>query len=109
MRGAEQAGDVCCHDVTFRGDGALGSHRPIPHASPDVLFLSNDMVQTRCGLWEGVSEEEIERRWTSQIPRGRLGRVEEFADAAAFLVSERAGYINGVSVAVDGGLSKGLM
>ncbi len=66
-------------------------------------------LRARLAAAEGVSEEEIERRWTAQIPQGRLGRVEEFADAAAFLVSERAGYINGVSVAVDGGLSKGLM
>ncbi len=66
-------------------------------------------LRARLAAAEGVSEEEIERRWTAQIPRGRLGRVEEFADAAVFLVSERAGYINGVSLAVDGGLSKGLL
>ena len=64
-------------------------------------------LRARLAAAEGVSEEEVERRWTSQIPQGRLGRVEEFADAAAFLVSERAGYINGVSLAVDGGLSRG--
>jgi 3-oxoacyl-[acyl-carrier protein] reductase len=37
------------------------------------------------------------------IPAGRFGKPEEFAAAAAFLASERASYITGVSLAVDGG------
>lgn len=41
----------------------------------------------------------------SQIPLGRVGRSEEFADAAAFLLSPRASYITGVGLSVDGGLS----
>ncbi len=55
---------------------------------------------------QGVPEADIQRRWTSQIPLGRLGRPEEFADAVAFLASERASYINGVSLAIDGGMVK---
>lgn len=45
---------------------------------------------------------------TQQIPLGRFGNPEEFAAAAAFLVSERASYINGVSLAVDGGWTRGI-
>jgi 3-oxoacyl-[acyl-carrier protein] reductase len=56
----------------------------------------------------GVKREDIFKRWTSQIPLGRLGKPEEFAAAVTFLVSERASYINGVSVAVDGGWLRGL-
>lgn len=41
------------------------------------------------------------------IPMKRFGSVEEFAAAAAFLVSERASYITGQSLAVDGGWIKG--
>ena len=41
------------------------------------------------------------------IPMKRFGRPEEFAAAAAFLVSERASYITGQSLAVDGGWVKG--
>lgn len=41
----------------------------------------------------------------TMIPLGRLGRSEEFADLAMFLLSPRAGYITGVGVALDGGLS----
>ncbi|HEY6399123.1 MAG TPA: SDR family oxidoreductase [Solirubrobacteraceae bacterium] len=44
----------------------------------------------------------------AQIPAGRLGTVEEFAAAAAFLSSERASYITGVALRVDGGASRGV-
>ena len=57
---------------------------------------------------EGVAAQEIESRWTSQIPLRRLGRPEELANLVAFLASERASYITGVSIAVDGGIVKGL-
>ncbi|ADO70096.1 SDR family NAD(P)-dependent oxidoreductase [Stigmatella aurantiaca] len=39
------------------------------------------------------------------VPLGRIGRAEEFADAAAFLLSSRASYISGTALNVDGGLS----
>ena len=45
---------------------------------------------------------------TAEIPLGRFGKPEEFAAAVAFLASERASYITGVSLAIDGGLIKGL-
>lgn len=57
----------------------------------------------------GVSPAEIEKRWTSQIPLGRLARPDEFADAVVFLCSDRASYITGQSIAIDGGFAKGLM
>ena len=41
----------------------------------------------------------------SHIPLGRVGRAQEFADLAMFLLSPRAGYITGVGVSIDGGLS----
>ena len=56
-----------------------------------------------------TTAEEVASRWTSQIPLGRLASPEEFADAVVFLCSERASYITGVSLAIDGGFSKGLL
>jgi 3-oxoacyl-[acyl-carrier protein] reductase len=38
-----------------------------------------------------------------KIPAGRIGKPEEFASLAAFLASERASYITGQAIAVDGG------
>jgi 3-oxoacyl-[acyl-carrier protein] reductase len=57
----------------------------------------------------GVTRETIYERWGTQAPLRRLGRPEEFAAVVAFLASERAGYVNGVSLAVDGGLARGLL
>ena len=44
----------------------------------------------------------------AEIPLGRFGKPEEFAAAVSFLASERASYITGVSLAVDGGWTKGM-
>jgi 3-oxoacyl-[acyl-carrier protein] reductase len=52
----------------------------------------------------GGSRETVEKNAREQVPAGRLGRVEEFAAAAAFLCSEDASYITGSALAVDGGL-----
>src|SRR5712664_494235 len=57
----------------------------------------------------GLPREKIFERWTSQIPLGRLARPEEFAALVTFLVSERASYINGTSIAVDGGWVRSLL
>lgn len=45
---------------------------------------------------------------TAEIPLGRIGKPEEFAAAVTFLASEKASYITGVSLAVDGGWIKGI-
>jgi 3-oxoacyl-[acyl-carrier protein] reductase len=53
---------------------------------------------------EGISVEEVARASTATIPIGRYGRPEEYAAAAAFLVSEPASYVTGAMLRVDGGL-----
>lgn len=45
----------------------------------------------------------------NEIPLGRFGTPEEFAAAVTFLASERASYITGVSLAVDGGWIKNIL
>ncbi len=54
------------------------------------------------------SPEEVFAGWEEQIPMGRLGRPEEFAALAAFLASDRASYITGASIPVDGGWIRAL-
>jgi 3-oxoacyl-[acyl-carrier protein] reductase len=53
-------------------------------------------------------EEEIARQ-AQESPLGRVGAPEEFARAAAFLVSPAASYITGVMLTVDGGMFKGTL
>lgn len=49
------------------------------------------------------SDEERQRSILERIPAGRWGRSEDLAGAAVFLASDAAGYINGYTLAVDGG------
>ena len=44
----------------------------------------------------------------AQVPVGRVGRLDEIADAIAFLASPLAGYITGMNLRIDGGLSPSL-
>lgn len=55
-----------------------------------------------------ISMEEYLKESAQNIPVGRLGRPEELGDVIAFLASERASFINGESILVDGGQAKGL-
>ena len=54
------------------------------------------------------SIEKAEEVAREQIPARRLGTAEEIAAAAAFLCSERASYITGTTLLVDGGLTNSL-
>ncbi|HVN15050.1 MAG TPA: SDR family oxidoreductase [Anaerolineales bacterium] len=54
-----------------------------------------------------TSVEEELVKVTMNIPLGRMGQPQEFANAAAFLVSPAASYVHGIALAVDGGLIKG--
>ena len=63
------------------------------------------------GLANGVPEDapwdQVERTvlpMFAQVPLGRVGTLEEIADAIAFLVSPRAGYITGSNLRLDGGM-----
>jgi 3-oxoacyl-[acyl-carrier protein] reductase len=58
---------------------------------------------------QGISAKEFSAIWEKEIPMGRLGEPREFAALAAFLVSERASYITGTSIQVDGGWIKSLL
>jgi len=57
---------------------------------------------------ESKTVEEIVEAWESQIPLRRLAQPREIADLVVFLASERASYITGAVIQVDGGVIKGL-
>ncbi|MGA3223145.1 MAG: SDR family oxidoreductase, partial [Acidobacteriaceae bacterium] len=53
---------------------------------------------------EGRSVEDVEAESAATIPIGRLGKPEEYGEVVAFLASERAAYITGSVIRVDGGM-----
>lgn len=54
----------------------------------------------------GTSLEEEMEETRRRIPAARLGRPQELADLVTFLVSERASYLTGLNIAVDGGMRR---
>jgi len=56
----------------------------------------------------GKSQQEIFEAWAADAPLKRLGEPRELADAIVWLASERASYITGQTLLVDGGMYKGL-
>ncbi len=64
--------------------------------------------------WTGMTQEAYGRPGMADlrgkaIPAGRIGQPEEIADAVVFLCSERAAYVNGTDLTVDGGFTRNLM
>ena len=56
----------------------------------------------------GITKDQYYEMLSKNVPLGRVGEPEEFASVAAFLCSERASYVSGVALQVDGGSSVGL-
>jgi len=68
-----------------------------------------EQLATMMAEKEGISPADFSARWEREIPMRRLGEPQEFAALAAFLVSERASYITGTSIQVDGGWIRSLL
>jgi len=58
---------------------------------------------------KGITTEEIIKLWEKQIPLGRLAKPEEIANLVVFLASEKASYLTGTVIQVDGGYYRGLL
>ena len=66
-------------------------------------------LATKNAKLKGTSSADEIAVWEKQIPMGRLGEPREFAAMVAFLASERASYMTGSSIAVDGGWIRSLL
>jgi 3-oxoacyl-[acyl-carrier protein] reductase len=76
---------------------SLGPGR-IQTARADRLLKANAETQ-------GISEAEVLSGLVSTIPSNRMGTVADIADTVCFLVSERATYVNGSALVIDGSKS----
>jgi 3-oxoacyl-[acyl-carrier protein] reductase len=67
----------------------------------------NELANARARA-ANLSVDEVRGDWSKEIPMARLGRPEEVADAIVWLASDRASYVTGQTIVVDGGRYKGL-
>jgi 3-oxoacyl-[acyl-carrier protein] reductase len=72
---------------------------------PTLTSRMKELIETQVSE-TGKSEQEVMNLWLDNIPLGRLGQPEELANLVVFLASERASYITGTVVQVDGGFVK---
>ena len=56
--------------------------------------------------WINTTEEEFSEADASQQPAGRIGKPEDIAEMILFLCSEKAGFITGENICIDGGMTK---
>jgi 3-oxoacyl-[acyl-carrier protein] reductase len=88
----------------FGKDGILVNNVGPGYTATDRL---KELAKARSAA-SGKSEKEISESWSADAPLKRLGEPREVADAIVWLASERASYVTGQTVLVDGGLYKGL-
>lgn len=73
-----------------------------------ILTSRQEEISDARGKALGISRTQYLKRVAREIPARRLGTPDELAHAVVFLASERASYVNGATLSVDGGLAKGL-
>lgn len=73
-----------------------------------VLTARNENLMRADAEGAGVPYEELLERAAASIPAGYISTPEQFAPAVVFLASQQAAYVNGVALAVDGGIMRSL-
>src|SRR5437868_3361580 len=75
--------------------------------SPMQAGRLKELAKSRSGA-SGKSEKEVFESWAADAPLKRLGEPREVAETIVWLASDRASYITGQTILVDGGIYKGL-
>jgi len=88
----------------FGKDGILVNNVGPGFTATDRL---KELARSRSAL-TGKSEQEIMEGWAADAPLKRVGDPRELAEAVVWLASERASYVTGQTLLVDGGMYKGL-
>lgn len=108
---ASQTG-VAAYSASKGGINALTRAMAVDHAAENIRVnavcpasIDTPMLRWAADLFKGQSaQEEIIQSWGRMHPIGRVGTTEEVAELIAYLCSDKAGFITGADIKVDGGL-----
>jgi NAD(P)-dependent dehydrogenase (short-subunit alcohol dehydrogenase family) len=110
--GAKAPGPGSLPTTASRAAGLAITKALSKELGPDGIRVNAVLVGlVDSGQWRRRSEQsgrsldEIYAEMASRIPLGRVGRSDEFADLAAFLLSARSSYVTGSAINLDGGSS----
>ncbi|TDR85488.1 SDR family oxidoreductase [Enterovirga rhinocerotis] len=85
------------------GEGA--PHGILVNALLVGLIMSDQWVRRHAATAPAMQLEDFAQTLVTDVPLGRIGRAEEFANLACFLASDKGSYITGTAINVDGGRS----
>jgi NAD(P)-dependent dehydrogenase (short-subunit alcohol dehydrogenase family) len=85
------------------GEGA--PHNVLVNALLVGLIVSDQWVRRHAAQGANVPFADFTGKMAANVPLGRMGKAEEFANVACFLASDAAGYVTGTAINVDGGSS----
>ena len=95
--GKTMANELAIHGITV--------NNVLPGATKTGRLL--EVIQSNAKQ-QGISEDEMAKKWESSIPMGRFGRPGELGAVIAFLASPAASYVTGTNIAVDGGRTRAM-
>jgi NAD(P)-dependent dehydrogenase (short-subunit alcohol dehydrogenase family) len=85
------------------GTGSLHEGVRVVAINPGATETQRQVVRWKARAKDALGDESRWRELTTGFPLGRLARVDEIADMAVFLASERASYVSGTMITIDGG------
>jgi NAD(P)-dependent dehydrogenase (short-subunit alcohol dehydrogenase family) len=107
---ASQA-NVAAYTASKGGINALVRAMALDHAADNITVntvcpasIDTPMLRWAADLFKGdMTQDEMVAQWGKGHPIGRVGKQEEVADLVAFLASDKARFITGADIKIDGG------
>jgi len=81
----------------------------VNNVCPGIFLTDRTEPVVQAKMATGLTRDEAISEMVSRVPLNRTGRPEELAHAIAFLASAKSSFITGATLAVDGGITQGLM
>lgn len=111
--GVEALGAPVAYSVAKSGVIALAANMAAPLGKLGIRInaVSPGNIIFPGSVWEDKSRtapEKVKALLESDVPLGRFGEVDDIGNAVAFLASDRAGFVTGINMVVDGGQTRSI-